>query len=384
MLAAAHRHNSANTYSQANDAENVYFNAILNGPSATSPTDGIAAIFDVTRTQPIISKPSDYYVSIIRMTLPLNSMPIFICPITIQPNTTPWVVGIDYNGVYYSQIVMWQTELYTTPQSNLFADWYHFCFSYGTFVSMINVAMAAAYAAFRAANPLAPQAVPNQAPFLIYNSTTELFSWVWHQSWASLPPAVYPPAAGVARVGLNYPLLAVFDGFRTLLVNGSSPDPEDEANYVFEDTGDNIYAALPNTKFTVQGFDAISLLANLRRIVVTTSSLPIVSESVPGNNSTAGLDSQSNTASTLPILTDFVPQLDFSNDVRSIVYYTPTAQYRLTNMVSDLPLSRVQLSFWWQATDGTLVPIIIARNQQVGVKLAFFKKSLYTKPMTPR
>lgn len=379
------RNAQSSTYSQSNDAENVYFNAILNGPPATGAIDGIPAVFDVTRTQPILAKPSDYFVSIVRMAVPLNSMPIFICPISVQPNTTPWVVGIDYNGAYYKQTVLWQTELYTTPQTGPFGlDWYHFCFSYGTFVSMINVAIAGAYAAFAAANPAAPQAIANQAPFLIFNPVTELFSWVWHQSWASLPPAVYPPAAGVARVGLNFSLLAVFDGFRTLLVNGSSPDPDDQANYVFEDTGDNTYAALPNTRFTIQGFDTISLLANLRRLVVTTASLPIVPESVPGSSPTAGIVSQSNVASTLPILTDFVPQLDFSNDVRSNVYYVPSAQYRLTNLVSDLPLYRVQLSFWWQSADGTLIPIIIPRNQQVEVKLAFFKKSLYVKPVVPQ
>lgn len=374
-------------YSQSNEAENVYVNAILSGPIATGTVDGIPAVYDVTRTQPIISKPSDYYASIVRMTIPLNSMPIFICPIATQPNTTPWVVGISFNGNYYKQTIQWQTELYTTPQTGPFGlDWYHYCFSYGTLVSMINVAIAGAYAAFRAANPAAPQAIANQAPFVIYNPVTQLFSWVWHNSWATTPPAVNPPAAGVARVGINFSLLSVFDGFRTLLVNGSTGDPDNQANYVFENTGDNAYTlnGLANTSFTSQTFQCTNLLANIRRIVVTTASLPIVAEVVPASSPGGGVLTSAGSAATLPILTDFVPQLDSSADVRAIVYYQPQAQYRLTNLISDLPLSRVQLSFFWQTTDGTLVPIIIARNQQVSVKLAFFKKSLYAKPAVPQ
>jgi hypothetical protein len=362
----------------------------MNGPPANGAIDGIGANFDVTRTQPILAKPSEYYASIVRMTLPLNSMPIFICPIA-DPllNTTPWVVGISYNGNYYPQPLVWQTALYTAPLLNPFGDWTYWCYSYDTFVSMVNVAIAAAYAAFRAANPAAPQAVANQAPFLIYDAPTQLFSWVWHNSWATAPPATFPYPAGTAKVFLNYTLLSVFDGFRILLVGGRTDVPinNDQADYVFEELGDNGFVGVPalaNTSVTQQSFVCVDLLATIRRVVVTTSSLPIVSEAVPGSSPIAGLISGANVASTLPILTDFVPQIDLSNDVRSIVYYVPTAQYRLTNLISDLPLYRVQLSFWWQATDGTLSPIVLSRNQQASAKLAFFKKSLYTKPSMPQ
>jgi len=241
--------------------------------------------------------------------------------------------------------------------------------------------MAGAYAAFRAANPAAPQAIANQTPFLIFNPATELMSWVWHNSWATAPPATEPLGAGQARVTINLPLLAVFDGFRTLLRGSSGLAPNDDAHYVWENTGDNAYTlnGFALTSATQQGFRAITLLANVRQLVVTTSALPIVPEAIPANVVGGGSSSFANSASSLPIITDFVPQLESSADVRGIVYYQPLAQYRLANMLSDTPLYRVQLSFLWQATDGRLVPIIIARNQQVNVKLGFFKKSLYAK-----
>lgn len=381
----------SSTYSQANAAENVYFNAILQGPpDVTGPNDGVLGIYDVTRTQPIIEKPSDYFASIVRMSIPLNSMPVFICP-TEGPRdgvnlNTPWHVGISFNNAgvmfYFDQTVLWQPEFFAPPTSNP-VDWFYFAFSYGTFVSMINVAISAAYAAFQATFPAAPQAVANQAPFIIYDSNTQLFSWVWHTSWATLPPATGALAAGQARVGLNFPLLAVFDGFRTLLVNNFATGGNHEADYVWENTGDNAYTlnGFANSFFTRQGFIAVSLLSNLRRLLVTTSSLPIVSEAAPSTPTTNSPNS--NTSATLPILTDFVPFLESSADVRGVVFYQPEAQYRLTNMISDIPLYRVQLAFYWQTNDGTLYPLIISRNQQINVKLGFFKKSLYAKFSTP-
>lgn len=375
-------------YSQSNDADNVYFNITIRGPLATDQTyDSFPAVFDTTRSQPILAKPSDYFMSIVRLTMPLNSMPIFICPIASGDTTTPWVVGIWYNGTYYKQALLWQTELFA-PVSNYPPNWTNFAFSFYTFVSMINVAMATAYAAFSAANPALPQAVANQAPFVVFDPVAELFSWVWHKSWATSPPAV----DGIGpRVGTNYSLTAVFDGFRKLQLKGSAThtDPDDNAEYVWEILGNNVYTQVniatgnpyTDTCYTTQDSRSDNLLSNLRRLVVTSSSMPIINEATP---ITTGGQTVSNNSSTMPIVTDFVPQIDFTSDLRGNVYYQPLAQYRLTNLISDIPLYRIQLSFFWEDNEGNLYPILISRNQQVEAKIGFFKKSLYAKPVVPK
>ena len=356
------------------DVENIYFNATVAGPSAVGDVDGNTAIYDVTRAAPIISRPSDYYVSVVRLSLNLNSCPIFICPIATPPSTTPWVVGISYGGNYYEQALIWQTELYAPV--NPLVDWTYFCFNIQVFASMVNVAMAAAFAAFSAANPGAPQAaVGKPAPYVVYNPATQLFSWVWDSSWATAAPATGTLAPGEARVGLNNALLAVFDGFRVLLVG--SPQPNNDANYVWEtlpatSLGGGLYS-------TSQSFNCITLLSTLRRIVVTTASIPIVPENVPASAPNGAADYNSGAVAYRPVLADFVPQIALSGDVRSTVYYTPRGQYRLVNMQSDSPLNRIQLSFWWVSTDGILYPIVLARNAIAEVKLGFFRKSLYDK-----
>jgi hypothetical protein len=241
---------------------------------------------------------------------------------------------------------------------------------------MINVAMAKAYAAFRAFYPLATQALANQAPFVVFDPPTQLFSWVWHESWATAPPAVEPMTLAQARVGINYPFLAVFDGFRNLLL--TKPNGEG-SHYIFENTMDNAYTknGYTNTYYTQQSYNASVLLSNIRKVVVTSNSIPVVPENVPALDRTGAEAVTSGATATQPILSDFVPQFDTSSDVRTTVYYVPSAQYRLVNLQSDTPLNRIQLSFWWQETNGTLHPVLLARNAMVECKIAFLRKSLY-------
>jgi len=354
-------------------SENVYFNAIVSGPSSVGPIDGVIANYDVTRAAPIISRPSDYYVSVIRLSLNLNSSPVFICPIKTAPNTTPWTIGISYGGNYYQQDLIWQTELYAPP--NGIVDWTYFCFNIQVFASMVNVAVAQAFAAFSAANPAAPQVVGGkQAPYIVYNAATQLFSWVWDASWATAPPAVGTLTAGQARVGINTALQSVLDAFRVVLVSDPA-NPDNNVNYVWETLP---ATALAGGLYTIsQAYVAVTLLSTLRRIVVTTASIPIVPEGVPASGPSGSADYASGANATRPVLADFVPQISLSGDVRAMVYYNPLAQYRLVNMQSDTPLNRIQLSFWWVATDGTLYPIILSRNAIAEVKLGFFRKSLY-------
>jgi hypothetical protein len=362
--------------------ENIYYNALCLGPSQTDPVvDGTRAVYDVTRARPVLDRPSDWYMSITRLTVNMNSAPVFICPIVpSQPNPllTPWVVGIAHNGDWFPQNLLWQPELYIPSASDLGLIGYYWCYNLESLVSMINVAIAAAYAAFRTAYPLALQAAANQTPFVIYNPITHLFSWVWHPSWATVAPAVEPLTGTQARVGINFSFLSVFDGFRNLLV--SEPNGEG-SHYIFENTGDNLYTLEPTlaagTRYTSQSYDASVLLSNVRKIVVTSNSIPVVPENVPATNPAGGESVNSGATATMPIVADFVPQYDSTSDIRTTVYYIPSAQYRLVNLQSDTPLNRIQLSFYWQTTDGTLYPILLARNAMVECKIAFLRKSLY-------
>jgi hypothetical protein len=81
--------------------------------------------------------------------------------------------------------------------------------------------------------------------------------------------------------------------------------------------------------------------------------------------------------SSLPIITDFIPNINSPGESRSIAYYNPTSQYRLIDMVSDTPLQKINLKIYWVDISNNIYPLYVSVAQQASIKLAFIRKSLY-------
>lgn len=122
---------------------------------------------------------------------------------------------------------------------------------------------------------------------------------------------------------------------------------------------------------------SLSLWYDLRKIIVTTNSIPITFESTPTFNPNSNTNGINGTANVTPIITDFIAVLESANDDGSVAVYQPTSQYRLVNMVGRVPLDRINLQFLWQDKQGNKFPIYISPNQTCTVKLGFFDKGLY-------
>ncbi len=393
--------------------DNVYFNAVFPRPSDTDvlrrPVT-VPAEFSETRTVSLLPKCSDYYCSVVRFDIPLDLIPILIMPIVpgtdaLGPppaaprNITPFIIGIRYNGVTYVQNIpgnnfgittnysaniIWTPEDFTvlpvfqtSPKALIPSPWLYM-YSYETFIDMINGALAAAYAIFAAANPAAPQAIANVAPFYYYDATTQLISLVAHISWATTLAQHFPDPPGVARICMNYELNLYLDAFHSMVVPpGIFPlIPANNINVFIEDLHwngfpVNTYPAVPTYVKVTQAYNNITYWNSLRRLVITTNTIPIVQESVPVGDRNTGA------AATLPIISDFIPQLTTAGDSRTIAYYIPTGQYRLADMIQDQPLQKIDLKLFWSDKDGNLYPIMISQFQQANVKLGFFKKTLY-------
>jgi hypothetical protein len=404
-------------------ADNVYFNAVMAGPTNTIDFNArttTEAEFAATRTVAILPNCSDYYCSIVRFTIPLDLIPILIMPIipgsdlylplpAAPRNITPFIIGIKYNNVNYVQNIVannftgvggpdysanmiWTPEDYSigTNRAPLFQDSfvtdrisaYLYMYWYDTFITMINASLALAYAAFVAANPAAPQAIAAVAPFFYFDPVTQLISLVTHNSWATTIAQFFPDPINVARVDFNAELGIYLDGFKSLMTPGvpllPSPTipPQDEVEVVVENLGYNgypvnTYPAVPTYLKTTQNYNVITAWNSLRKLVITTNTIPIVAEAVPTNNQNNGV------AASLPIISDFVPQLTSAGDSRTIAYYNPTAQYRIVDMQQNQPLQKVDLKVFWEDKDNNLYPLLINKYNQASIKVGFFKKSLY-------
>lgn len=418
------------------DTNNVYLNVVFPGASPTGPEHGVAATQDVTRTQPIINNPDEWFFSIIRLTLPTNSEPLYIMPVVpvAQGNTapfnkylTPYVIGITYNGIWYGANVYWQPELIgnftgIVPDNSNPADFdsdnsFFWMYSYDTLLSMVNAAVGVAFAAYIAANPAGPGAAFNQ-PWLSLDSASGLLSWTYHSSWSTPPDqSIQAPVPATPRLAQNIALQSILDGFRTLLVGIINPtpfinNPTDPLNaqeiYVATQCLANTNPLNPAYFSMTQTVAILASWASLRRIIVTSNSLPAIPEIIPAPPVTAptlqhnGIPDPGPTspllptvrplvsglgilggASSYPIICDMIPAVSAISDLRGVAYYVPDAQYRLVDMLTSTPLYKFDLTISWVDTQGVIHPILLARNQQASLKIAFVKKALYLKPPAP-
>jgi hypothetical protein len=373
----------------AND--NVYLNVVMNGPTSNyppvlgGPVSGeqpIVAEYAQNKTTPFLSKASDYYASVVRFTIPLNKVPIFIMPIVPNtstllnpagfPDQSTLVLGITYLDVPYNAYVQYIPDKTNIPppvqnQPTQVITPYYYVYSYGSLIRSLNFTMDILWIASGLFNAF-PAASP---PYFYYDPTSELISLIVPQIFT----------INAAQIFINESALRFLDGFE-FIFNGFNRPAGDDYQFVFQTETEFFYPPwngsipiVPSNyfKFT-QEYNVLYYWASLRKILVLSNNLPILSEIVP-NNSNSGI------SVALPVITDFVPQISTAGDVRSIAIYNPTGQYRLVDLSGDIPLSNIDIKILWQDYTGGLYPVTISQGQQIELKIAFLKKSLYKKNM---
>lgn len=356
---------SRSTVTQVGD--NIYVNVTFS-PNPANLLPGPAE-YVVTKTIPILDKCDDYYCSVVRFTIPLNSVPLFVMPIVPNqgnPDLTPFIIGIRTGGVNFSQPVIYASNngTLTAPiqnQTTQVVTPYYFVFEYQNLITAVNLALAAAFVA---------SGLVGNAPYFYLDTSTQLINLV--VDVANFAPVA--PGVPVATIYMNLALVSYFIAFEgTFLgLNPGGRDFEfDLVRFGFDTTIPPFTPAATQKKFSQEYF-SLEIWSSLRKIIITTNSIPIISEYTPTNNS--GI------SSTLPIITDFVPQLEQLGASRSIAYYTPTAQYRLVDLKSSEHLNTIDLKIYWQDTASNIFPLLLSFNQQASIKLGFFKKAIYRYP----
>ena len=369
--------------------DNLYLNVIMNGQTPTyqggttfTNEDNVPAIYNATKTTPLLDKCSDYYCSIIRFTIPLNTIPLFIAPIVpnqANPNLTPLVFGIFYNGGTFSTNVLWTPESTDSPplqnQPTQVITAYYYSFYYDHFINMANTALQTVWVS----SGLAALFPTLLSPYFLYDPETGLINLTVPACFVTLTA----PAVAIPILFMNESSIRYYDAFPTFYrglnnANGRDFDIDlpkvNVQKYVFHGT-----AANPNDPTIpspviyyryLQDYEIIFIWSSLRRIIISTNTLPVVNEYVPAQDN-------SGVNNSFPILTDFIPNINLPGESRSIAYYNPTSQYRLVDMISNTPLQKIDIKIFWEDTNNNLYPLDISTGQQASIKIAFLRKSLY-------
>src|ERR1700691_55926 len=120
-------------------------------------------------------------------------------------------------------------------------------------------------------------------------------------------------------------------------------------------------------------------LIDLRALVFTSASLPVINESISQYtpNPTTTIANTTNSNSSLNIVGDLEPNIDtYQNLIQSeVIQYTPSL-LRLEPMATNIPLKAVDMTVYWRSNIGQLNPLFIDPGQSMNIKLAFVKKGL--------
>ena len=367
--------------------DKIYYNITLDHEQAADGSLNKAE-YRVERTQPIIENPKEYYMTISRFSVPAIDIPILIMPIVDNqpnPNLTPFKVTLIYGGTSFQQSVIYVSGAVTEPvppapipvQQIDPESYYYWVYTYQRFIDMINTAIATAFAALKAAFPLAPQ---TEAPYFIYNSETELISLIAQYSYSQ---------PGAIEFFINHELLTYMEAF-TVEFYGRNPVTGEDAKMIIQDEGGlkNAYyppgvavpaatipPAAPATPYYLemkQEYKIVSSWTSFQDLVFTTGTIPIVAEWIQTSATEDGRATSAN------IMTDFHPTLQYAGDNRGNMVYFPTGPYRLINLNSTTPLRRFDFKVWWKDKNDRLYPVRIPYGQQLNVKFLFLKKSTFT------
>lgn len=360
------------SFTTADNTDNIYYDVMMKNSDLTQD---FRASITQARTTPIVANPSEYYLSIVRFLIPLQSIPIF------NFKANQYTVTLDFNGSPYQATVQYISSRLDQPAVSPYLPVY----SYELFLIMINTALEAAFAAYKLANPAQPQTAP---PYMVYNSHTQTTA-IRAQS------AYYDPNFTIAqqplKIFFNTALFGFFPSYIQLF-NGYTrngvPSAGRNFNIVIYDKGDNneIIPATYNGGVAGPGFDMeqeFGTLYNwndLRTIQIVSTTLKTRTEGISSDfvdnlpHPSSDLTNGGSPADSQPIITDFIPAVEVGPEARSYVLYNPTAEYRLVDLIGTTPLKEINLEIRWTDKQGNAYPVYIPPGDSASFKMLFRRR----------
>jgi hypothetical protein len=347
-----------------NNKDNVYVNVSMTNSLGDLQTslEQSRAIYSTTNRNPIVNKASEYYCSILGLEIPLNTIPVMIMPIrapplNVTPDWSPCVFGFFYSGTRTSAPIIYEPQnAYPVPTvTENSSDPYYWIYSYQAFLKMANQALTNSWnlAGLAAAYPAVTP------PYFMLNAESGLISLIVNT--LMLSTGVNPPILYMNSSSYSY-----FGNFQTLYYGINRPDGRDY-DFIFP----NVYTpfSIANYYKFEQSASTLGQWSSLKRIVVTSNTIPILYEW----SLNTGTDTNS------PILIDFVPKIGDKGQDRQVAQYDPQSQYKLIDMTSDAAIQKLDFQIYWETKTGAVFPLILGEFQNVYMKVAFLKKTLYEK-----
>jgi hypothetical protein len=121
--------------------------------------------------------------------------------------------------------------------------------------------------------------------------------------------------------------------------------------------------------WTEQEYVALYTWNQARFIVFTTDTIPVMPEQLPNIGS-----SSAESPNFRKIISDFALSTNIGSEIRSILTYNPSAEYRRISLISKDPLYNINIKPYWIDSTGKFFPIYINPGDQITIKILFERK----------
>ena len=319
------------SYTQA-DSTHIYYNIRINAELLNKAP----ATFNVNRVQPILDKPSDYEVSVVRYSLPLTSVPLIVF------KDNKWAMSLKIGANEYTEFLQW------IPNTDVFE--FRYIYIVQDLLDMMNVALSTAFTNLSGANTI----TSTKPPFFSFSSITNLITLHVPQSYLADGIFVYANAA------LYYKMNTFQDYYENF-----AEDSALNYRFVIKDLFNNNVTYDGTDYYTsTQQYATIGSMSDLKGILFETNSIP-VSRQLDG--------AQKNITQNL--LTDFEPPQSNKWFGGGLLQYFPRGPIRFIDLLSTHPLNRMDLVIKWTSKDGETYPYYLQGEQAATIKIMFRKKT---------
>ena len=393
--------------------DDIYYDiTIKNLGNNESRDDIIPLVFDEQRTAPIVQRASDYRLSVVRFQLDTFSLPVFIADIlpnqgnvSLMTQTLTMVYRYGPNPTDRRYIttdnLRWQPAdetqplppaPNTTPSGFQVITPYYYAFDYEHVIKIVNDGLAEALDDLKLdalANPLLypPDFQDLEPPFFGWNQDTRtatLYSRTIFNTANTTPTLLNP----LIELYFGPTLYSMFNSLpitKKLLRDGNNEPVFSYPYYQIMIDNFNGYRTIQGLfnqqteRFiqTPQQYSTITEWSPVSSLMFTSSTLPVLNEQLSEpkltfNNNVVQLNRPGNSFAN--IITDFITDED---SYRGSLLYFPTAQYRYISLLTDQPISQVDLQVYYRLKqNGVLIPFTLPSGGSASLKLLFERRKI--------
>lgn len=369
-----------------NGTTHVYYNVNMTNNDTTGLNAPPIIDFNETRTQPYLSKPSDYYMSVVRFSVDTPTLPLFIPQPQVgsaNANTLIYSVTLEYKDVASQVFLTFAPQSQSTPapptpiQQQDIANSYYYIYSYQWFIDVIvNPALTDAYNQMKTQAVAKGYTLPSLfAPFMLWDpssSTGILNLDTQGYDFQTLNDPI--------KVYFNTPMYNLFSSFSSTYYGFTGITSGRNFLINSYDNGFNTFKSSTNGVTyiqVVQEYPTAPLWNPVVSIVFNTTLLPVVPELTAAPavfSGGSGFSSSGNNSNVTNVLTDLEVPLTAGWETKPTVNYSPTAEYRLSDLFGESPIYSINITVFWKDRFGALFPLTLASGGNANLKIMFRRK----------